>query len=176
MFHPPMRAYVERVHRGGSRWGRMVSSDFLGNSFAGIALKNCLIDVPSPLAPDRMRKGREPATARAFGGDLTVAREKNLRKTHYIDETRRKHPAFKCSTMAATALFGLVQPGTGSHMRHAIEPRLDRPDARATPLRMARIRPWRARDPGMASTSRAQLSTNASAMTASTDCCRIVLL
>ena len=56
----------------------MVSSDFLGNSFAGIAVEKCIRDVPLPPAPDRMLKGREHARARAFGGDLHVAREKSL--------------------------------------------------------------------------------------------------
>ena len=73
-----MRAYVERVHRGEFRWDMMPSSPGWGNSFVGTAMKKYIRDVPLPSAPDRMRKGREPATARAFGGDLAVAREKKL--------------------------------------------------------------------------------------------------
>ena len=76
--HPAMRAYVERVHRAGRRWGMMPSTPAVVNSFPGIAIPNYHYSLRGAPTEDLTRPRREPRSARAFGGDLPVAREQNL--------------------------------------------------------------------------------------------------
>ena len=70
-----MRAYVERVHRGGCRWDMMPSLPGWGKRFAGCFGSRFSGDVPFSLAPGLVLPCPEPRSARAFGGDLPVARE-----------------------------------------------------------------------------------------------------
>ena len=76
--HPAMRAYVERVHRAGRRWGMMPSTPARANKFVRCARSRFSGDVPSSRASEQMVKGRAPRSARACGGDLDVAREPKL--------------------------------------------------------------------------------------------------
>jgi hypothetical protein len=73
-----MRAYVERVHRGGCRWDMMPSLPGWGKRFAGCFGSRFSGDVPFSLASEQMVKARAPRSARACGGNLPVAREPKL--------------------------------------------------------------------------------------------------
>ena len=72
--------YVERVLCTLRRCDTMPSSPGLRNSFVGIAVKNCLINVTSTPSGGSMRPQHLRSQLRPFPGDLGVAREKNFLK------------------------------------------------------------------------------------------------
>ena len=71
-----MLAYVERVHRTGRRWDMMPSTLARMNNFPRIAVPNYHYSLRGAPTDDLTRPRREPRSARTFGGDVGVDREK----------------------------------------------------------------------------------------------------
>ena len=109
--YPAMRAHVERVHCAGRRWGMMPSTPAVVNSFPGIAIPNYHYSLRGAPTDDLTRPRREPRSARAFRGDLDVAREKNTPESPNSEARAsfERRPGSHAGAIHAPAPVGVVQ-------------------------------------------------------------------